>query len=127
MGILEQVKGKTTVVFSTHVLSDVERICDRIAVLNNGKVALSGSIAELKAQHRADELVVEFSSAEECSQFTTLLTPTSQSETIVVFQTHNLTATQTLVMQTLAQNNLLPMKMEVKEPSIENLFMGVIK
>ena len=36
--ILASIKGKTTVLFSTHILSDVERICDRIAVLDGGRL-----------------------------------------------------------------------------------------
>ena len=44
LDILSSVKEHTTVVFSTHILSDVERICDRIAFLHEGKVALSGTL-----------------------------------------------------------------------------------
>lgn len=40
--ILQLVKNQTTVIFSTHILSDVERICDEIGLLHNGKLALSG-------------------------------------------------------------------------------------
>lgn len=40
LDILQQVKGKTTVIFSTRILSDVERVCDQVAVLHKGKLAL---------------------------------------------------------------------------------------
>ena len=56
LDILSKVREKTTVLFSTHVLSDVERICDRAAVLKDGKLALSGSLEELKAEHKKDSL-----------------------------------------------------------------------
>ena len=38
LSILQQIKGETTVVFSTHILSDVERICDRAGILYGGKL-----------------------------------------------------------------------------------------
>ncbi|MCD2137758.1 ABC transporter ATP-binding protein [Salinicoccus halitifaciens] len=38
LNILHQVKGETTVVFSTHILSDVERICDKAGILYEGKL-----------------------------------------------------------------------------------------
>lgn len=38
LNILQQIKGETTVVFSTHILSDVERICDRAGILYEGKL-----------------------------------------------------------------------------------------
>jgi ABC-2 type transport system ATP-binding protein len=37
----------TTVFFSTHILSDVETVCDRVAILNKGKLLKCGSLAEL--------------------------------------------------------------------------------
>lgn len=40
LDILVQAKGKTTVLFSTHILADVERICDNIAFINDGKILL---------------------------------------------------------------------------------------
>jgi ABC-2 type transport system ATP-binding protein len=39
-------EGKT-VFFSTHILSDVESICDRVAILNKGKLISSGTLNEL--------------------------------------------------------------------------------
>lgn len=48
LDILLAVKEKTTVIFSTHILSDVERICDEIGFLHEGKIALSGTMDEIK-------------------------------------------------------------------------------
>jgi sodium transport system ATP-binding protein len=39
-----------TVVFSTHIMSEVEALCDRIAVIYQGKVAAVGTLAQLRAQ-----------------------------------------------------------------------------
>src|SRR5690606_9111798 len=52
LDILQKVKGKTTVIFSTHILSDVERICDEVAVLHGGNIVLQGSLSELRSKHR---------------------------------------------------------------------------
>ena len=41
-----------TVVFSSHLMSDVERTCDRITVLQGGRVARSGEVAEYTAETR---------------------------------------------------------------------------
>ncbi len=48
LDILSDVKKHTAILLSTHILSDVERICDKIAFLYNGKLALSGTIDEVK-------------------------------------------------------------------------------
>jgi ABC-2 type transport system ATP-binding protein len=42
---------EATVVFSTHVLADVERICDRVAILDRGRRVTEASLDELLADH----------------------------------------------------------------------------
>ncbi len=48
-----------TVLFSTHILSDIERVCARVAVLHQGRLVAGGDIEELKARYgqaRMDDL-----------------------------------------------------------------------
>ena len=49
--LIAGLRGEATVVFSTHVLSDVERICDRIAILDRGRRVTEGPLDELLAAH----------------------------------------------------------------------------
>lgn len=46
----------TTVVFSTHVLREAERICDRIAIIDEGRLVRSGTVAELQHATATDSL-----------------------------------------------------------------------
>jgi ABC-2 type transport system ATP-binding protein len=41
----------TTVFMSTHILSDVEALCDKVAILRNGKLAATGHLDELLTEH----------------------------------------------------------------------------
>jgi ABC-2 type transport system ATP-binding protein len=45
--LIAGLRGETTVLFSTHVLADVERICDRVAILDHGRLVVEGPLAEL--------------------------------------------------------------------------------
>jgi ABC-2 type transport system ATP-binding protein len=49
--LIAGLRGEATVVFSSHVLSDVERICDRVAILHRGRLVTEGSLEELLAAH----------------------------------------------------------------------------
>jgi ABC-2 type transport system ATP-binding protein len=49
--LIAGLRGDATVVFSTHVLSDVERICDRVAILDRGRRVTEGPLEELLAAH----------------------------------------------------------------------------
>jgi ABC-2 type transport system ATP-binding protein len=60
--VLEMVaslRGRTTVFFSTHILADVERVCDAVAILERGRVVASAGVAELTARAIANRLIVE--------------------------------------------------------------------
>jgi sodium transport system ATP-binding protein len=38
-------------IFSTHIMSEVEKLCDRIAIMHQGKILDSGTLPELRARH----------------------------------------------------------------------------
>jgi Cu-processing system ATP-binding protein len=48
-GIIDRVRTETgaTVVLSSHVLSEIERLCDRVAILDGGRVVTAGPVSEL--------------------------------------------------------------------------------
>jgi sodium transport system ATP-binding protein len=51
MTFIEQCRSDNlTVVFSTHIMSEVERLCDRVAIVHHGVVAAEGSVNELRRQ-----------------------------------------------------------------------------
>lgn len=46
LNILKQITKETTVIFSTHILTDVERICDKAGILHNGEVVREIDLTE---------------------------------------------------------------------------------
>ena len=54
----------TTVLLTTHDLDDVEQLCERMLIIDRGKVLLDGSVADFKAEHGTERtLVVDFEQA----------------------------------------------------------------
>ena len=45
--LIASLRGHATVLFSTHVLADVERICDRVGILDHGRLVVEGPLADL--------------------------------------------------------------------------------
>lgn len=62
LDMIASLRGRTTVFFSTHILADVERVCDTVAILDHGTVVTQGPIDELKSRYGAHRLVVEVDS-----------------------------------------------------------------
>ncbi len=61
--ILETIKsfkasGKT-VVYTSHYMPEIEKICDEVAIINAGRIIRQGSIASMLSNESADELVIE--------------------------------------------------------------------
>ena len=52
-------KGKT-VVFSTHFMSEVDKLCDRVVVIHHGRVFFTGTVAALRQQTGLDDLEEAF-------------------------------------------------------------------
>lgn len=48
-------RGKT-ILFSTHIMSEVSKLCDRVAIMSNGRIAASGTLAALRAEYKEDDL-----------------------------------------------------------------------
>jgi ABC-2 type transport system ATP-binding protein len=54
-----------TVLFSSHVMEVVERLCDRVVVMHNGRVVAAGATDELRGGRRLEEVFVELVGAGE--------------------------------------------------------------
>jgi ABC-2 type transport system ATP-binding protein len=51
LALIGELRSGATIVFSTHVLSDVERICDRVVILDRGRLVTEGPLEELLDAH----------------------------------------------------------------------------
>ena len=49
--LIGRLRGTCTVFMSTHILNDVERVCDRVGILNHGRLVTEAPMAELLAGH----------------------------------------------------------------------------
>lgn len=63
--LLAKVKEHTTVIFSTHVLSDVEQVCDDLALLDGGRILYCGEMGGLKERHASTTLRLKVRHAEQ--------------------------------------------------------------
>lgn len=59
LDMIASLAGRTTVFFSTHILSDVERVCDTVAILDSGRVVVQAPVEELKSRYGARKVILE--------------------------------------------------------------------
>ena len=59
--IQEKRSDGKTILFSTHQMEQVERLCTNICLINKGKIIIEGSLASVKQSHRSNAVDVRFS------------------------------------------------------------------
>ncbi|BDD09928.1 gliding motility-associated ABC transporter ATP-binding subunit GldA [Fulvitalea axinellae] len=60
--LIKDISTDKTVILSTHIMQEVEAMCDRTVIINRGKIVADQSIAELKGSFGAKRYTVEFTS-----------------------------------------------------------------
>ena len=124
LDILLAVKKQTTVLFSTHILSDVERICTEAAFLDDGKIAMQGSIAKLRNKRSSDGFIVETEQKEHVDMLVkTFGDFKCREQNALVF--HGSEERFFAIMQYVAENRIPIQKIERIEPTLESLFLEV--
>lgn len=124
LDILLAVREQTTVLFSTHILSDVERICTDVAFLNQGVIEMQGKLSEIKTKHRSDEYHLE---TENLAQAKSLLQAFPNLKPIGKNQLAFCAGEELFfdLLRFVAEKRITLLKLERKEPTLENLFMEV--
>ena len=125
LDILVSVKDQTTVLFSTHILSDVERICTDVALLNDGKIALQGKIDCLKQAKREEIFTVEVAESRHAEVLAkAFANATYDTKDTLFFSGGEEDFLE--VLRFIAENKISVRKVERMEPSLESLFMEVV-
>ncbi|MBQ7434099.1 MAG: ABC transporter ATP-binding protein [Lachnospiraceae bacterium] len=144
--ILLAVREQSTVLFSTHILSDVERICTDVAFLHDGKIAKQGTVGELKTMGVSKEFILETVTPEgavklvqEFGRYLSRNGQPRQAEGLCPVQDQQksgqshktelrFTGEEELlfrVLQYVAEHKIPVQKIEWAEPSLESLFLEV--
>ena len=126
LDILLAAKEQTTVLFSTHILSDVERICTEAAFLNDGKIVMQGTMAQLRNRRSSDGFIVETGKGEVTDTLIKAFRELQRAEgnTLVFHGEENRFFD---IMQYVAENRIPIQRMERIEPTLESLFLEVTK
>ena len=128
LDILLSVRDRTTVLFSTHILADVERICTDIAFLDGGNIKLSGKLDAIKGKYRSDEYIIEAENDEAIKvlleEFEGLKRADNMSGKVLTFKEADVSLYK--VLGYISEKKLPVIKVERLEPSLENLFLEVV-
>ena len=118
-------EGKTVFV-NSHLLSELEMVCDRVAILVQGNVATQGTIDDLTADSQRYEIIIDGGTPAWLNEFDDLRAePGPNAQTILILRSSNPTDVQPIIDRLRSANQTIHSIKPVRE-SLEDLFMRAV-
>lgn len=133
LDIIGRLAGETTIFFSTHILGDVERVCDRAAILDKGRLVVEETIEKLRTRFVQSAILVEIEGGPEALR--TLLSQHDWVEKVerpqpdareALVTVKDLRAAQQLLPRIIGESGLALVRFETVESSLEDIFVGLV-
>jgi ABC-2 type transport system ATP-binding protein len=133
LDIIASLAGQTTVFFSTHILADVERVCDRVAILDRGRVVVESNIEQLRATSRSQRLVIEVGTAAEAAGLADVvaiepwIVSISTRGRTIDLMVKELDAARYALPRLMADLRVGVRHIETPEPTLEEVFIEIVR
>jgi|AKZA01.1.fsa_nt_gi ABC-type multidrug transport system, ATPase component len=131
--LLEQLRGKMTILFSSHIIEDVERVSDKIIIIHEGKKIIDSSVLEMTNRFAGNKLEVECLDMNDTyrifNRFTNDLDVGCElidEKEILTFDTQDMSLFQQKLFKFLSQEGISIKSIKVLKPSLEDIFVGKV-
>jgi ABC-2 type transport system ATP-binding protein len=122
--LLELKKAGKTILFSTHRMDTVERLCDAICLVNRGRSVLEGDLRSIKSRYGKNNVQMEYEGDGDFLQSSELVQSFNNYGNYVELKMRPGADVQALLQS--AINKVRLNKFEVVEPSLEEIFIDVV-
>jgi ABC-2 type transport system ATP-binding protein len=132
--LIEQLRGQCTVFMSTHILADVERVCDTVGIINRGKLITEARQDELIDRYvvPAFEIEVENGFVKSLGAWTEALSETewvtsvSMDKRTARVVVSDVEAAKRQLMAAAVHAGLVVTRYEMVKPSLEDVFLRLV-
>ncbi len=130
--LISETGKEKTVILSTHIMQEVEAICDRIVIINKGEIIADDSTSKIQSNTDADlqTVLVEFKGKikpELLNQIEGVLKVIKVKDTSWLLQGSRLNDLRPLVFQFAVANKLTILSLQEQEKSLEQIFQELTK
>jgi len=113
-------QGKA-VILSTHQMNQVEELCDRILMIDDGRAVLYGNLAEIKSKYRSNSVIIDFEG--ELGQIPGVTEKRAHKGHVELILDGSTTPEQ--VLERLVSTGIVINRFEVATPSLNEIFLKV--
>ena len=127
LDLLSSLRGEMTIIFSTHILSDVERISDRVGILDDGILKVNDTLDNLKNDYSKPQIVLNFDSENTAKKANALLNQQAyqdNSQLIIDFRNSYQESAKS-ILEKLLKSGLIPISLNRQLTSLEDIFTEV--
>ena len=124
--IMDMKAAGKTVILSTHVMSQVEQMCDDLVLINKGSVVLSGGVRQIKSSFGKNTIVMEFDGDPAFLKNIHGIRINDISSNRVEFKLENMELSTNDILKAAMNNNVTIYKFEKVEPSLHEIFIDVV-
>lgn len=118
--VKEEADNGKIVLFSSHQMSYIEEFCDNLAILNNGKVSISGKLRDIKRSYTRDKLVILSNDKEEIQkEFNEKSSDLGENQLMIYLDSPEIKKS---VMKSLVEKYDID-EIKVFEPSLNDIFV----
>jgi ABC-2 type transport system ATP-binding protein len=126
MDTLVSLRGEgKAILFSTHRMDQVEKLCDSIALISRGKLLLSGSMREIKSAYPRNRVQVVFSGDDSFLHNSEVVESKNYSG-IAEIKLHHEEGAQAVLAEAIARGTVIN-RFEVMEPTLEEIFIEQVR
>ncbi len=127
--VIDLNKGGTTVLFSTHIMEQAEKLCESVCIIARGKKVVDGLLSEVKSSHGGRHVII--SVADGLSSIDRLLSDRSMVKASDNYgQYAELELTETAdpqrLLQSLVQSGATVTRFEIAEPTLNKIFIDLV-
>jgi ABC-2 type transport system ATP-binding protein len=124
-------KSETTILLSTHILADVERICDTIGIVRAGRMVIEAPREELLLRYAIPLIEIEASTIElgwiKRAESLAGVSQISLDGGLVRVQAHDRELAQKALLSLLVSENVVLQRFELMQPSLEDIFLKLTR
>ena len=117
----------TTILITTHDMAEADVLCNRLAIMNIGKIAISGAPADLKRSVGGDVLTVEVTGQAAANLPTGLGSVISSEQGTIKILTENGEAAIPRLMEYFERNGAVVESVSLSRPTLDDVFMKYAK
>ena len=127
--LIRTIGKEKTVMLSTHIMQEVEAICDRVVIINKGEIVADDKASALANESNVQTVFVEFDKSVSKSQLKkiTAISKLEATESGWLIESTETDDLRKLIAQFAQENQLLALTLRKEEKSLEELFKNLTK